>query len=508
MIRIITDYLDASVKKAPDKCAFVDENHSFTFKELQRESYCVAQGLINKGKRKKPIAIFLDKCIECIACCMGIAYSGNFYTILDTEMPSERIKKIIDVLHPELIITDGRHMKQLEAIVDPYAIEQYKDFKENTFCFGQIQKSAERILSSDILHVMFTSGSTGNPKGVVSSHRAMIDAAEARTKAMGYSEEDVFANQFPFFFIGSASDIFATIKNGATDYIIPKRLFFSPEELVEFLSEKSITVLDWIAPMLVLLAKYDVLGTADLTKIRTVIFGGELLPMKILDKWRKALPQATFINAYGATEFTGACLYYKVEGTFGKAERLPLGIPLENTEVFILSEKDEAVEIGEIGELCIRSTTLADGYYKDEKKTKEVFIQNPLNHVCPDIIYRTHDLVLKNENGELIHMGRKDFQVKRRGYRIELGEIEACAASFDGVDESCCLFDDKKQKLILVYGGNLNEDDLSERIKDLLPGYMLPDRIRRMDALPRTQNGKIDRVRLKELYEKYSCTIH
>ena len=223
------------------------------------------------------------------------------------------------------------------------------------------------------------------------------------------------------------------------------------------------------------------------------------MPNKQLNIWRKFLPDVVYANLYGPTEITDACTYYIVNRSFSDDEPLPIGIPMKNTEVFVLNDQDQLVNNNEIGELCVRGTSLSMGYYNNSEKTREVFVQNPLNKAVPEIIYRTGDLVKYNEYGEIIYISRKDFQIKHLGHRIELGEIETAVSSLEEVTLCCCLYNESKQKIVLFIDADITLEQLKEKIEKLVPEYMIPGKVIYLENMPVNANGKIDRVKLREL---------
>ena len=211
-----------------------------------------------------------------------------------------------------------------------------------------------------------------------------------------------------------------------------------------------------------------------------------------------ALPHAVFINGYGSTEVTDSATYYIVNRRFKETDLLPLGKALPNTSIMVLNDRNELAGPDETGELCVRGNNLAYGYYNDFERTEKVFVQNPLNKAYHETIYRTGDIVRFNEYGEIEYIGRKDFQIKHMGHRIELGEIEVNISSVEGVDENCCLYDAERQKIIVFYTGQIEEQNLGEKLKQLLPVYMCPAQRVHIESMPHNLNGKIDRVRLRD----------
>lgn len=500
MAKIVTDYLDETVQNYANKIAFTDSRRELTYAQLRSEAYHITWTFVQKNIRKKPIAIYLEKSVRCIVALIGVAYSGNFYTILDIAMPTARKQKILDILNPEIIITDMLHQNEVLLFCGSSEVVCYEDLVKNSPDINSIERNKERILNTDALYVIFTSGSTGTPKGVVASHHAVVEYIDAATEGYQHiTADDVFGNQYPFYYIAAIDDIYLTIKNGASMHIIPESFFFSPMKLVKFIEEKRINVINWVPSALTLVAQWGALSVANISCVRKVIFGGEVLPVAVLNQWREALPHATFINGYGSTEVTEGATYYVVDRAFSEGESLPLGVPFRNVEILLLNEENRLVCGGEAGEICVRSPSLAYGYYNDRQKTDEVFIQNPFQSCYPERIYRTGDLGRYNDCGELIFVGRKDSQIKRNGHRIELGEVESVAAANKAVGECACVYDNAKRKLVLFFTGKLKETEIDKVLRESLPYYMLPDRYEKIQSMPHNSNGKIDRVALKEI---------
>jgi amino acid adenylation domain-containing protein len=498
-MRLVTEYLDASAERFPNKTAFADEKQNITFAQLQKNSYKIATSLIGKNIAKKPVVILLDKSVECIACFMGVAYSGNFYTPIDTKMPISRMKKILEILQPEVMITDHEHEQMTKELEFNGEILKYEDLMLENEDVLKIKQRVKCLIDTDILYVLFTSGSTGTPKGVIISHRSVIDYTEWVTETFEIDSNSIFGNQAPFYFDNSILDMYQTIKNAAMMYIIPERLFAFPVNLLQYLEEKKINVIFWVPSALCIVANLKALGKFKLSNLQKILFCGEVMPNKQLNAWRRSLPQALFANLYGPTEITDVCAYYIVDREFNDDESLPIGIPCKNTDILVLNEENKVGAKDEIGELCVRGTSLALGYYNNSQKTAETFVQNPLNENYPEIIYRTGDLVRYNEFGELLYVSRKDFQIKHMGHRIELGEIETAISAIRGIDSNCCIYDEKLRKIVLFYTGEVLEDTIVKQLKKSVPEYMIPNKKVHLEEMPFNLNGKIDRVELKKM---------
>ena len=496
----VTYWLDETADRLPEKTAFVDEHKKITFRELRMQAMALATRMIEKELFRKPVVVYLEKGVDVLVSFMGAAYSCNFYSPIDIDMPASRVNKILEVLQPSIVITTAK----LREAFAGYAYEgEYLLFEDAVVLKVEeemVNAARMRGIDTDFLYVLFTSGSTGIPKGVTINHRSVIDYIDWVTETFAITEEDSFGNQAPFYFDNSILDIYSTIKSGATTYIIPKNLFAQPVPLLEYLKEKRINTIFWVPSALIVVAKLKAFRNVDLSDtLRRVLFCGEVMPNKQLNTWRRFLPDVLYANLYGPTEITDACTYYIVDREFADDEPLPIGIPMANTDILVLNDRNEPVKGDEIGELCVRGTSLSMGYYNNSEKTREAFVQNPLNPCVPETIYRTGDLVKYNAHGEIIYLSRKDFQIKHMGHRIELGEIETAVSSLEEIAMCCCLYDEKRQKIVLFLEEPLERAYINEKISGLVPEYMLPGKVITLEKMPINANGKIDRVKLKEL---------
>lgn len=495
----VTYWLDKTAHRLPDKIAFADEKKEITFRELSTQAKALATQMIERKLFKKPVVIYLEKGVDVLVSFMGAAYSCNFYSPIDVDMPASRVNKILEVLQPALVVTTA----ELQPVFEGFDYEGDYLLLENATGGAADEVAIDAVRSkgidTDLLYVLFTSGSTGVPKGVTINHRSVIDYIDWVTETFDITEEDSFGNQAPFYFDNSILDIYSTIKSGATTYIIPKNLFAQPVPLLEYLKEKKINTIFWVPSALIVVAKLKAFRNVDLSDtLHRVLFCGEVMPNKQLNTWRKFLPDVLYANLYGPTEITDACTYYIVDREFADDEPLPIGIPMVNTDIIVLNDKNEPVTGDEVGELCVRGTSLSMGYYNNPEKTGEAFVQNPLNPYVPEIIYRTGDLVRYNEHDEIIYLSRKDFQIKHMGHRIELGEIETAVSSLEEIALCCCLYDEKHQKIVLFIEEELDKAYINEKLSGLVPEYMLPGKVISLDKMPMNANGKIDRVKLKE----------
>ncbi|MGI6702572.1 MAG: amino acid adenylation domain-containing protein [Clostridia bacterium] len=500
----VLEYLEGTVQALPDKVAYANENTGISFMEVYNGAKAIGTFLSSKGIYKQPVVVFMNKCPEAVVAFFGVVYGGDFYVPIEEEMPRFRIQLILDNLNPGAVICDRASKKVMDSFDFGGEVYLYDDMVGTSIDNNALGRIRERAIDTDPIYIIYTSGSTGIPKGVAACHRSVIDYIESLSEVLGVDESTVFGNQTPFYFDASLKELYSTIKAGATTYIIPKSLFMFPVKLVEFLNKYRINTVCWVVPALTMISAFGTLDKIKPECLRTIAFGSEVFPVKQLNLWRRALPEAQFINLYGPTEATGMCCYFKVDRPFEEGEVLPIGRPFRNTEIILLDENNRVPARGELGEICVRGTSLTLGYYKDFDRTAEVFVQNPLNDAYPENIYRTGDLGRYNERGELVFVSRKDHQVKHMGHRVELGEIEVNVNMIEGVKSACCVYDEEGKKIVLFYVGEASQKEVAATLRERLPRYMLPNHIEVLETMPLTTNGKIDRKFLKgRLYTTY-----
>ena len=497
MKKNILEYLEYTAARLPDKTAFSSGEEDLSFGELCRASKAIGTRLLSAGLHREAVIVFMDKHPSTMAAFFGTIYAGCYYACVDSSMPDERIKTIIASLGARAVISDTRSKKRAEAL----GLEYFFEYAE--IAGGEINEEAlaharAAQLDVDPIYVVFTSGSTGVPKGVVACHRSVIDYTESLTKALEFTEDTVFGNQTPLYFDAPLKEIMPTLYKGATTYFIPKMLFMFPVKLIEYLNKYKINTVCWVVSALAQISKLGALDVARPEYLTTVAFGSEVFQKVDYNKGRTALPNARFFNLYGPTEATGMSCFWRADRELADNEPIPIGRPFDNTEILLITDDGKRAGKGEDGEIYIRGTCVTMGYFSNKEKTAEAFVQNPLNTAFPETVYRTGDIGRINARGELVFVTRRDSQIKHMGHRIELGEIEAVASGIEGMKGACTVYDAEKKRIVLYTVTDISEKEIISCLSAKLPRYMMPALIENLDRMPFTANGKLDRKTLKD----------
>ena len=488
--RNVLDWLKDAARLSPDAAAFDIPGRSLTWREVHNRARAVGSFLSARIPRQTPVLILMEKSPDCLCAMLGAAFAGCFYTPLDSSMPQARMRLIAETLRPAAVLCEEKFADAAGQIAGEAPVYGYAAIGD-TADEGLLALRRSGHIDGDLLYVLFTSGSTGVPKGVSITHRSVIDFVEWACEALKLPAAPRFGSQAPFYFDNSVLDIYCAMRMRGSLFLIPKGDFMFPKKLLQRLQEERIDTVFWVPSALTALAKAGVLSPGCLPEMKRVFFCGEVMPCGTLNQWKAALPEADYVNMYGPTEITDVCAWYRVDRDFADTDSLPIGFPCENTRIDLID-----------GELCVSGTCLSPGYYNAPEKTAAAFVPNPLRPQIPEIIYKTGDLAAYNDRGELMFLGRRDSQIKRSGYRIELGEIECALQNAEGVSLACCYYDMAREKIVAAYTGNAEEKALKGALKAALPKYMLPDVLLKRDSLPRTGSGKLDRIALKQEAER------
>ncbi len=493
--------LEESAAKYPDKIAVADETRSLTYTELVNEAKKVGTWIADhspKGDRNRAVAVLIDRNVETLITFFGAVYSGNFYASIGPDFPEDRRNSIIESLDAVCVVDARRRGKDIPGAV------RFSEIADSIEADEKLLSSIrEDMIDTDPLYTIFTSGSTGVPKGVLISHKSVLDLTDAFRDAFGFDEDCVFGNQAPFDFDVSVKDIYNSLAVGGTVHILPKKMFAMPGKMAAYLAERKINTLIWAVSAANIMARFDVFGASAgdaRVNLRYLMFSGEVMPVHTLTYWQEQFPEARFVNLYGPTEITCNCTYFEVKRRYADDEIIPIGRAFRNTRVFLLDDDERKItEPGIEGELCVEGTGLALGYWNMSEKTAEAFPQNPFMTGFHNRIYRTGDLARYDEDGELCYAARKDFQIKHFGHRIELQEIERNINAAPNVDVCACVFDREHEKIVCCYMGEEDRNTIIRVLAEKVPKYMFPQKFLYFKHLPLTAHGKIDRKKLLEI---------
>jgi amino acid adenylation domain-containing protein len=505
----VVEYLrHGALVSHPDKVAVTDQTRALTFGELWTEAIRLATHIAARlPDVNAPVAVLLPKSVDVVVADVAILLTGNFYTNLDDKSPPERLARLLANVAPATVVTssalagmatDAGIERDRLVLVDEVPATPLEDG-----WLAALDDRRRAVIDTDPVCLINTSGSTGVPKSVILSHRGTIDFIDWCLDTFDFDADDVFGSLSPLYFDIYTLELYVACATGATIHLIPEKTAAFPKNLVEFLADRQVTFIFWVPTIMVNIANLGILESVTPASLRKVFFAGEVFPTRHMNIWRRAIPGAQFVNLYGPIEIHVDCTYFVVDREFDDSEPLPIGSACRNSDVFILDEHNELITApGRSGELCVRGSSLAMGYYNNPEQTERVFVQNPLNARYPERIYRTGDLASYNDRGEIVFGGRRDHQVKHQGFRIELSEIETAVLALPEVENACVLYDRDKKAITLVYQ---SDDELSPRhfrtqLQDRLPKYMLPTEFVRLPDMPRNQNGKIDRQLLSTQY--------
>lgn len=502
----IIEYFERTVLKVPDKTAVAENNIAISFKDLRCNAVSLADWILETAgdQINQPIGVFFPKSINSVTSDLAITYSGNIYMNLDVKSPLERIKNITQLIKPKLIITDRNGIEKLKDVIKvPLVNIEEMDYRKPPEISSKLlARLDQRIIDTDPYCIINTSGSTGTPKGVVLNHKSFIDFTEEAQRIFSFSCDEIIGSLSPIVFDIYSYELCLLMSRGSTMVLIPEQFAMFPLKILQLINEQKITFCFWVPTVMVNIANMDLLNGFYMPSLKLIWFAGEVFPTKQFNYWRNKMPQTKFANLYGPIEITLDCTYFIIDRELSDEEPIPIGYPFRNTDVLILNSKDEPTKTSEDGELCVRGTSLAMGYYNNPEKTSLAFVQNPLNKSYPETIYRTGDIVYRNEMNEIIFKGRKDSLIKHMGYRIELGEIEHVIINMlKLVDNGCVVYNVAKKEITLVYESKSDVQTAAIRksIGGIFPKYMIPTAYIKMDQLPRNTNGKIDRLSLTNM---------
>ncbi len=499
----LLDSFENTVRKKAEETAVIHNQQVITFMQLMVKAEKLSNLLIEETENaiNTPVAVFLSKEINAVVADLGAMYSANPFMNLDVKTPEERIMNILELVKPAAIITARKYTRILDKVRIPIILIDEIAWDDLSFDELLLKKRRAQLIDTDPLCLINTSGSTGTPKGVVLNHRSFFDFIEVSNERFCFDGSEILGSLSPIVFDIFDFELCMLMINGSRLVLLDAMLAAFPARLLETLASAHVNFIFWVPSIMVNIANMGLLDKISLPELKLVWFAGEVFPTKQFLVWYDKFPDTTFANLYGPIEITLDCTYYIVTERPEESEPLPIGIPYRNTDILLLNENDQRCAPGEEGELCVRGTSLAMGYYNNPEKTALAFTQNPLNKAYPELIYRTGDVAFMREDGNIMFKGRKDSLIKHMGYRIELGEIEHVIENELKLVKYCCAVYCYSSKEIILYYDNdteLSDKDFRTALSRVFPAYMIPGSYIRLEELPRNTNGKIDRLLLKE----------
>jgi amino acid adenylation domain-containing protein len=514
----LTQLLKRSVERRPEATAVWARSRTLTYRELDERSNQLAHLLHERGVKKGDrVGMYFPKSVESLIAMFGIMKAGAAYVPLDPDQPAARASYIINNCRMIALITDGQRLNRLDReLTECLAFKIVLGFQPSEDAHDLIawdsldsnrKENAPPLqsITSDLAYILYTSGSTGEPKGVMLSHQNALTFIEWCAETFQLRPEDQLSSHAPLHFDLSVFDIYNAIEAGATVHMVPEDILIFPSSVAKFIEEHLISVWYSVPGALIQLALRGNPSRQRFPNLRLILFAGEVFPVKHLQRLAELLPGVDLYNLYGPTE-TNVCTYYPLDrARLNEMDALPIGRACANTEVFAVDEHAQRVtQTGGQGELYVRGPSVTLGYWGDPEKTRKTLVPNLFQPHYSENVYRTGDIVVLRGDGDYDFLGRRDNQIKVRGYRVELGEIEAALLKHDAVSEASAFAtadpqDDSRicAVVALHHGSQLNENDLQQHCTLHVPRYMVPASIEFRESLPKTSTGKIDRVRLK-----------
>jgi amino acid adenylation domain-containing protein len=529
MAFLLHQLLSESAAQYPNKAAIVFKDQTITYAELETRTNKLAHGLLALGMEKGArVGIYMNRGVNPIVAACAILKAGGTYVPIDPLSPVGRINYLITKCGIELLFTIRERLANIEQAfsgrcplkniivmdgVDPIPqslgstrVINWQNIPEE---LGQDAPSVN-VLDSDVAYILFTSGSTGNPKGVMISHLNSLTFVNSVHGFFQIDKEDKLSNICPLHFDMSVFDIYVALRAGASIVVIPETVAMFPVKLAETIAKNKISVWNSVPSALSLLANFASLDNYDFSTLRLILFAGEIFPLKYLRRLQEAIPRARFCNMYGQTEANSSTYYWVDHLPTEAAGILPIGRPLPNFEVFALDEGGRQVlKSGQEGEFYVRASSVALGYWGEPEKTEKSFVTNPLRPDLNERVYKTGDLVRLDSDGNYVFLGRKDHMIKSRGYRIEIGEIESVLCNHPEVKNAVVipipddLIGNRISAIVVPFTpGRITTDDILKYCFTRLPKFMIPEIIEFRDSLPATSSGKVDRKELIGLVRK------
>ncbi len=502
--------------------AVVGEHEELTYGALGERADRLARLLSDAGVRAGDrVCLLIPKSPDAIVALLGVLRANAVYVPLDTASPAARLARMVRACDDRWILAAPGTEFALRGLLAEPGIAAGRavgwlgaaapDGTEVAFTASDLAAASAAppppvTQPHDPAHILFTSGSTGEPKGVVVTHASVLAFLRWAHGYFGFQPDDRHSAHPPLHFDLSTFDIFGTLGAGAQLHLVPPGLNLLPHKLAELIRQRELTQWFSVPSVLNLLARADLVREGDFPALRRVLWCGEVLPTPTLQYLMRRLPHARFTNLYGPTEAAIASSYYTLPAVpDDPLAPIPIGTACAGEELLVLDERLRATPDGEVGHLCIRGAGLSPGYWRDPAKTAVAFLPYPASGIPGDRVYRTGDLARRGADGLLYFVGREDTQIKTRGYRVELGEVEAALGAVAGLRESAAVAVDAGGFEGVVIGcayvsepgAGITPAAVRTALAARLPPYMLPARWLALEALPRNASGKVDRPALR-----------
>jgi amino acid adenylation domain-containing protein len=529
MAYLLHQLLAESASKYPDHEAIAFRDQTMTYAELEVETNKLAHTLQGFGlERGERVGIHMNRSIDAVVGLFGVLKAGATYVPIDPTCPPGRLSYIINKCGMRFLLVSKERLTNIERAFPEdcplHSVIAMNGLDSSSASFGSnrlvdwqaIREAASEdtpcvnTIDSDLAYILFTSGSTGIPKGVMISHLNSLTFVNSAHDFFRITMNDRFSNNCPLHFDMSVFDLFVAFKGGATIVVVPESTSTFPSQLAEFIEKNRISVWNSVPSALSLLANFTNLNNYNFSDLRLVLFAGEVFPIKHLRRLQQSVPRGKFYNIYGQTEANSSTYYWVEQTPSDDSAVLPIGRALPNFEVFALDEDGKKVNTpGERGELYVRASSVALGYWGDAERTGERFVKNPFKPDLNERIYKTGDMVTLDADGNYIFLGRKDHMIKSRGYRIEIGEIEAVLCNHEGIRNAVIipipdeLIGNRIAAIVVpVREGAIRKGDVVKYCATRLAKYMIPEIIEFRNSLPMTSSGKVDRKGLGEILGK------
>lgn len=528
MAHLIWHYLRDSVVAHPDRIAVQSESETLTYRQLHDASDSLATALTAAGLQVGDrFGMYMPKTARSVVVMHGISKAGGAYVPIDPHAPPARAAFILGNCAVRGVATTAQKLNQLldhidqmpslevVIVIDDGNISRANSLKllgwSAALATAPQPRAGEVAIEDDPAYLLYTSGSTGMPKGVIISHRNAMAFVDWAAESFNVTYEDKHSNHAPLHFDLSVLDIYVALRSGACVAMVPDGLSSFPIELAKWIDHEQITIWYSVPSALTRLLLYGQIDRFEYPALRVVLFAGEVFPVKYLREVMSYFPRAEFYNLYGPTE-TNVCTYYQVPKELPTDNDISIGMACRNTHTFALTDAGTVAQVGEEGELLVRGPTVMLGYWGMPEKTAAMLIDNPLQKNYRELVYRTGDIVVVEADGNYRFLGRRDHMVKSRGYRIELGEIEQTIYRDDRIKETVVVAipDDeigaRLKAVVVAHAGNaVTRAELQSFCLKHLPRYMVPEDFIFESELPRTSTGKADRQAVQRLVLELSA---